>query len=131
LFFSSQQSQRPPPRSERDHFNSNGERLRTAAAIIRQDRVNFFGLRDSADQDDVFFTDVNNRAALESLIERGTSEPHAINRIVNGTPMVRVDIFFQSPRPVRERDRTGLIASILLCQKRSKLKNLNRGRSVH
>ncbi|MEA2958105.1 MAG: hypothetical protein QOJ58_3611 [Alphaproteobacteria bacterium] len=81
--------------SERDHFNSNGERLRSAAAIIRQDRANFhrFGIRDSADQSDVFFTDVDNRAALESLIERGTSEPHAINRIVNGTPLVRVDIF--------------------------------------
>jgi hypothetical protein len=80
--------------SEKDHFSSTGERLRSAAAIIRQDRANFhrFGLRDPADQDDVFFTDVNNRAALESLIERGASEPHAINRIVNGTPMVRVDI---------------------------------------
>jgi hypothetical protein len=61
--------------SERDHFNSNGERL------------------DPGDQSDVFFTDVNNRAELEALIERGTSEPHAINRIVNGTPLVRVDIF--------------------------------------
>ena len=81
--------------SEKDHFNSNGERLRSAPAIIRQDRANFhrFGIRDPADQSDVFFTDVNNRAALEALIERGTSEPHAISRIVNGTPMVRVDIF--------------------------------------
>src|ERR1700675_4079447 len=79
--------------SPRDHFNSNGERLRSAAAIIRQDRANFhrFGIRDPADQSDVFFTDVNNRAELEALIERGTSEPHVINRIVNGTPMVRVD----------------------------------------
>ena len=81
--------------SERDHFNSNGERLRSAAAIIRQDRANFhrFGIRDPADQSDEFFTDVNNRAELEALVERGASEPHAINRIVNGTPMVRVDIF--------------------------------------
>jgi hypothetical protein len=81
--------------SERDHFNSNGERLQSAAAIIRQDRANFhrFGIRDPADQSDVFFTDVNNRAALEALIERGTSEPGAINRIVNGTPLVRVDIY--------------------------------------
>ena len=81
--------------SERDHFNSSGERLRTAAAIIRQDRANVhrFGIRDRADQDDVFFADMDNRAALEALIERGTSEPHAINRIVNVTPLVRVDIF--------------------------------------
>jgi hypothetical protein len=81
--------------SERDHFNSNGERLRSAAAIIRQDRANVhrFGIRDRADQDDVFFADMDNRAALEALIERGTSEPHAINRIINGTPLVRVDIY--------------------------------------
>jgi hypothetical protein len=81
--------------SERDHFNSNGERLRSAAAIIRQDRANVhrFGIRDGADQDDVFFADMDNRAALEALIARGTSEPHAINRIVNGTPLVRVDIY--------------------------------------
>src|SRR3954453_6561048 len=81
--------------SERDHFNSSGERLRSAAAIIRQDRANFhrFGIRDPADQSDIFFADVNNRADLEALIERGTSEPGAINRIVNGTPIVRIDIF--------------------------------------
>jgi len=38
--------------SEADHFNSNGERLRSAAAIIRQDRANFhrFGRRDPDDQ---------------------------------------------------------------------------------
>lgn len=81
--------------SERDHFNSNGQRLTTAAAIIRQDRANFhrFGLRDSADENDDFFADVNNRAALESLIARGSSQPRAISRIVNGTPLVRVNIF--------------------------------------
>src|SRR5256886_13583841 len=45
--------------SEADHFNSSGERLRTAAAIIRQDRANFhrFGRRDQADESDSFFAD--------------------------------------------------------------------------
>lgn len=81
--------------SEADHFNSSGGRLRTAAAIIRQDRANVhrFNVRDRADQDDVFFASSDNRAALEALIERGTSDPTAINRIVNGTPLVRVDIY--------------------------------------
>ena len=34
--------------SARDHYNSNGERLRTVAAILRQDRANFhrFNRRD-------------------------------------------------------------------------------------
>jgi hypothetical protein len=43
--------------SEADHFNSSGERLRTAAAIIRQDRANFhrFGRRDQGDESDSFF----------------------------------------------------------------------------
>src|SRR2546430_17195594 len=43
--------------SEADHFNSSGDRLRTAAGIIRQDRANFhrFGRRDQADENDSFF----------------------------------------------------------------------------
>src|SRR3984957_18842556 len=34
--------------SEADHFNSNGQRLTSAAAIIRQDRANYhrYGIRD-------------------------------------------------------------------------------------
>jgi hypothetical protein len=55
--------------SEKDHFNSNGQRLTSVAAIIRQDRANFnlYGLRDVADQDDVFFEEMNSRAALERM----------------------------------------------------------------
>jgi YARHG domain len=81
--------------SERDHFNSNGQRLTTAAAIIRQDRANFhrFGLRDPADEDDKFFADEGNRAALERLLEHGRAEPGVISRIVNGTPLVRVEVW--------------------------------------
>ena len=43
--------------SEADHFNSRGQRLTTAAAIIRQNRANFhrFGIRSPEDQDDPFF----------------------------------------------------------------------------
>ena len=35
--------------SERDHFNSEGQRLTSAAAIIRQDRANVhrFGIKDA------------------------------------------------------------------------------------
>jgi len=81
--------------SERDHFNSNGQRLTTAAAIIRQDRANFhrFGLRDAADEDDKFFADEGNRAALERLLEHGRADPGVILRIVNGTPLVRVEVW--------------------------------------
>jgi hypothetical protein len=85
--------------SEADHFNSNGERLRSAA-IIRQDRANFhrFGRRDPDDQDDMFFAKAENRDALERMLERGQAFPGVLSRIVNGTVLIRVDIF---------RSRTG------------------------
>jgi hypothetical protein len=80
--------------SPRDHYNSNGVRLRSAAAIIRQDRANFYvyGLRDSEDQPDSYFSSKENRARLEQLLEHGRATPDVIDRIVNGTPLIRVDI---------------------------------------
>ena len=82
--------------SDADHFNSRGQRLTTAAAIIRQNRANFhrFGIRSTEDQDDPFFTDEGNRAALEQMLDRGRADPGVVNRIVNGPAvLVRVDIF--------------------------------------
>ena len=81
--------------SEQDHFNSNGQRLTSAAAIIRQDRANFhrFGIRDPQDQNDKFFADEGNRAALEQMLENGNAEPGVVSRIVNGTVLIHVDIY--------------------------------------
>jgi len=81
--------------SEADHFNSNGQRLTSAAAIIRQDRANFhrFGRGDPGDEGDSFFASIDNRAAMERMLERGRSSPAAINAIVNRTPLIRVDIY--------------------------------------
>ena len=81
--------------SEKDHFSSSGQRLTSAAAVIRQDRANFhrFGLRDQADENDRFFANIDNRSALEKLIERGRAEPGVISSIVNGTPLVRVEVW--------------------------------------
>jgi hypothetical protein len=81
--------------SERDHFNSNGQRLTSAAAIIRQDRANFhrFGIRDPEDQDDPFFADEGNRAALEQMLERGHADPGVVARIVNDIVLIKVDIY--------------------------------------
>jgi hypothetical protein len=81
--------------SPRDHYNSNGVRLRSAAAIIRQDRANFYvyGLRDSEDEPDPYFSSKNNRARLEDMLENGRTTPDAIDRIVNGTPLIRVEIY--------------------------------------
>ncbi len=81
--------------SSRDHFNSNGERLRAAAAIVRQDRANFYvyGLRDEEDEPDSFFSAKSNRARLEQLLDNGQTTREAVNRVVNGTPLIRVDIY--------------------------------------
>jgi hypothetical protein len=86
--------------SEADHFNSNGQRLTSAAAIIRQDRANFhrFGRGDPGDEGDRFFASMDNRAAMERMLERGRASPAAIDAIVNRTPRIRVDIY---------RDRDG------------------------
>ena len=81
--------------SQRDHYNSNGERLRSAAAIIRQDRANFYvyGLRDDEDEPDPYFSSKGNRARLEQMLENGRTTSDAIYRVVNGTPLIRVDIY--------------------------------------
>jgi hypothetical protein len=81
--------------SPRDHYNSNGVRLTSAAAIIRQDRANFYvyGLRDSEDEPDSFFSSKSNRARLEEMLENGRATRIAIDRVINGTPLIRVDIY--------------------------------------
>lgn len=81
--------------SARDHFNSNGARLRTAAAIIRQDRANYhkFGKRDREDEWDPFFGRTDTRARLERMLAGGSTSRSAVNAIVNGEPMIRVRIY--------------------------------------
>lgn len=80
--------------SAMDHFNSNGVRLTSAAAIIRQDRANFhlFGKRDPEDQGDAFFASKGNREILERLLESGRSAPSALREVINGTPIIEVEI---------------------------------------
>ena len=82
-----------------DQYNSNGQRLATAAAIIRQDRANFhrFGRRDSEDEPDRYFADANSRAALERMLARGGGTAAALAAIVNGNPIIRVEIWRDGP----------------------------------
>lgn len=81
--------------SAADHFNSNGARLNSAAAIIRQDRANFyvFGSDDAEDEADSFFDDKANRAKLERMLNRGTFDPSARRAVLNGTPLIHVEIY--------------------------------------
>jgi hypothetical protein len=81
--------------SPADHYNSNGARLHSAAAIIRQDRANYYvyGIRDSEDESDSFFSIKGNRARMEQMLENGRATPDAVYKIVNETPLIRVDIY--------------------------------------
>jgi hypothetical protein len=81
--------------SSADHRNSNGERLTTAAAIIRQDRANFhkFGIQDDQDESDSYFDNVNNRAVLERMLTDGDSDQGVLRRIVNSNVMIHVEIY--------------------------------------
>ena len=87
--------------SEADHFNSSGQRLTSAAAIIRQDRANYhrFGIRDPEDEEDTLFADEQNRQALERMLERGHADPGVLSRIVNGTVLVRVNVYRSASWP--------------------------------
>jgi hypothetical protein len=77
-----------------DHFNSNGVRLTSPAAIIRQDRANFheFGVRDPEDESDRFFAAKSNRALMERYLESGSVSRGALAAIVNGQPLVVVTV---------------------------------------
>jgi hypothetical protein len=81
--------------SAQDHYNSNGVRLRSVAAIIRQDRARYhrFGSGDREDDGDRFFASAANRARLEALVARGRMGPGVAGAIVNGTPYIHVDIY--------------------------------------
>lgn len=82
--------------SGRDHYNSQGVPLTTAAAIIRQDRANYhqFGLRDPEDQWDNFFRTVANRARMEQMLGRpGAIDPYVRRRILNDDPVVIVEVY--------------------------------------
>jgi hypothetical protein len=51
-----------------------------------------FGKRDPDDDGDRFFSSKENRAILERLLENGQSSPGVLAEIVNGTPLVEVQV---------------------------------------
>ena len=81
--------------SSHDHFNSNGERLASVAAIIRQDRANYYvyGNRDAEDEGDSFFAIKTNRERLEGLLNNGRISASAENAILNSSPLIHVDVY--------------------------------------
>ncbi|MBV9657111.1 MAG: hypothetical protein JO295_03270 [Verrucomicrobia bacterium] len=80
--------------STRDHFNSDGQRLKTAAEVIRQDRANYhrYLRRDPEDTGDPVFGDAAARASLDSRRVHFASRAVA-DAVLNGTPLVQVEIY--------------------------------------
>lgn len=74
-----------------DLTNSSGVRLRSAAAIVQQDRANFhrFGIRHSWDQSDPFFASQSARASMGPLIRMS---PHTEEIIVRQGALVYVQV---------------------------------------
>lgn len=81
--------------SAQDKVNSVGDRLETAAAILRQDRANYhrFDQADAEDESDDVFDDRHERGRFERLMSRGVVRPDTARAIINGTPLVRVTVY--------------------------------------
>jgi hypothetical protein len=81
--------------SSEDHFNSDGQRLKSAADIIRQDRANYhkFKIRDAEDQGDSFFNDVDSRERIPAMLKKGHIDKATQKSILNGTPVIFVNIY--------------------------------------
>ncbi|TJW04550.1 MAG: hypothetical protein E5W82_31005 [Mesorhizobium sp.] len=87
--------------SYRDHHASDGYELDNAADMVRQDRANWhkFHRRDSDDENDVWFRTNDHRAGLQRRLERGGSMSASTRRaIVNGEPLIQVDVYSHSVR---------------------------------
>lgn len=83
--------------SSKDHFNSDGTRLKLVADIIRQDRANYhkFNIRDNDDTGDHFFNDKDNRGRVATMLEKGRIDRTTTDSILNSTPVVLVNIYNQ------------------------------------
>ena len=85
--------------SDRDHQASDGYALDSAAQMVRQDRANWhkFHRRDADDQGDDCFSSNDERAYLERLLKRGRAmSSSARNDLVNGEPLIQVDVYSDS-----------------------------------
>lgn len=81
--------------SKQDHFNSSGNPLTKVEGIIQQDRANVYALgrRDHEDNLDYFFAIKENRALIGTLIANSRISDEASAAIINGTPLVFVQIY--------------------------------------
>lgn len=83
-----------------DLYNSKGQRLVEPWQILRQDRANFhkFKIRQPGDQSDSFFASVENRAAMEVMVQNGGIDPVARRMLLQGDARVLVTILGHNGR---------------------------------
>ncbi|TPJ14971.1 hypothetical protein FJW04_15185 [Mesorhizobium sp. B2-7-3] len=87
--------------SDRDHQASDGYALDGAAQMVRQDRANWhkFHRRDGDDEGDAWFRTNDQRADLQRMLERpGAMSSSTKRAIVNGEPLIQVDVYENSVR---------------------------------
>jgi len=81
--------------SQADHYNTEGVRLWTIGAIIRQDRANFhvYGIQDWQDEWDQLYDNTNNRASLERTLNDQIFSPVESEAILYGDPLIQVIVY--------------------------------------
>lgn len=87
--------------SEQDKQNSSGKALdnnntkSNAAAILRQDRANFYEykLADIEDESDCVFHKAENRKLFEQYVNKGKLDHKTIGKIIYANPMIAVDVY--------------------------------------
>jgi hypothetical protein len=87
--------------SDRDHHASDGYELSTAAQMVRQDRAYWhkFGSGDRDDEGDRWFRTNAQRERLQAMLEQsGAMSQRTRSAIVNGEPLVQVDVYRNSVR---------------------------------
>jgi hypothetical protein len=85
--------------SDRDHHASDGYELGSAAQMVRQDRAYWhkFGRGDRGDEGDPWFRTNAQRERLQAMLERRGAIGTAANRaIINGEPLIQVDVYRNS-----------------------------------
>lgn len=83
-----------------DLYNSKGARLKEPWQILRQDRANYhrFGISQSGDEWDPFFSSKQNRAIMERMIMNGSMSSGARSGLVQGGATVFVRIYGSGSR---------------------------------
>lgn len=84
--------------SRNDTFNTNGQRLNSISQIIQQDRANLhkFGTGDADDGYERYFTNYNNRVALERAVRNSNIRRDIRNNVLNGNAYICIDYYGDS-----------------------------------